>query len=126
MKKNILLAALVASGFYGFTQAPDVVLEKWSASPALHILDVKYSTQPAVVLEDKRRVEYIDKKDGLVTYKTVHKIVRVNDDKGIESYNKIYLPVANNADIIDIKARTILPSGKIMEVDKKNIKDIKE
>src|SRR5581483_10575543 len=58
--------------------------------------------------------------------RTYHKRIHINDDKGNESYNKIYLPVSNSADIVDIMARTILPGGKIITVDKSNIRDLKE
>src|SRR4029079_13409406 len=75
---------------------------------------------------DKRRIEYTDEKDDVVQYKTLHKIIHINDDKGIESFNRVYLPVSNTSDIVDIRARTILPGGKIIEVDKNNIKDLKE
>ena len=52
--------------------------------------------------------------------------MHINDDKGIENWNKIYLPFNEALDMPDVKARTILPSGKILELDKKNIKDIKD
>ena len=62
----------------------------------------------------------------MVEYYTAHKLVHINDDHGIEDFNKIYLGVSDNADIMQIRARTILPGGKIIEVSKNNIKDIKE
>jgi hypothetical protein len=72
-------------------------------------------------------MEYIDGPSNQVNlYRTLHRIVRVNDDTGIESFNRIYLGVTDNSDIIDMRARTILPSGKIIEIDKQNIKDLKE
>jgi hypothetical protein len=106
------------------TQSPNLVVEKWEASPVLHSLDNKYASESAVILLDKRRVEYIDEKEELMTYRTLHKIVRINNDKGIESFNRVYLPVSENKDIVNIKARTILPGGKIIEVSSENIKEI--
>ncbi|MDR3716703.1 MAG: DUF3857 domain-containing protein [Puia sp.] len=107
--------------------APAIVKEQWSPAPTLHTLDPKYASESAVIILDKRRLEYVDEeKNNLAVYKTLHKIIRVNDDNGIESYNRVYLGVTDNSDIVDIRARTILPNGKIIEVDKSNIKDLKE
>jgi uncharacterized protein DUF3857 len=104
-----------------------IMREQWNPKPALHVLAPAYNKESAVIIQDDRRWEYVDIKGGeLVLYKTFHKIIRVNDDNGIESYNRIYLGVADNNDIVDIRARTILPNGKIIEIDKKNIKDLKE
>ncbi|MBS1504649.1 MAG: DUF3857 domain-containing protein, partial [Bacteroidetes bacterium] len=59
-------------------------------------------------------------------YYSTHRLIHINDDRGIEGFNKIYLNIAENSDIVEIKARTIMPGGKIIELDKSNIKDIKE
>jgi len=107
-------------------QNGNIILEKWESAPALHKLDSKYDDESAVILLDKRRIEYIDENKELVTYRTLHKIVHINSDNGIESFNRIYLPVSDNKDIVSIKARTILPGGKIIEVSSENIKDLKD
>jgi hypothetical protein len=128
MKKQILsvLAALLSTQCL-FAQAPKIEPEKWADKPVISRLNSKYSQESAVVLFDKRKVEFVDEsKDQLAEYYTLHKIVHINDDRGIEYYNKIYLGVSENADIVAIKGRTILPGGKIIELDKSNIKDIKE
>jgi len=107
-------------------QNSNLILEKWDVSPVLHTLDSKYSGESAVILLDKRRIEYIDEKEELLTYRTLHKIIHINNDNGIEAFNRVYLPVADNKDIVSIKARTILPGGKIIEVSSENIKDLKD
>ncbi len=110
-----------------YSQLPKIETEQWAEKPVIHKLDPKYNNESAVVLLDKRRVEYADEgKDEIGEYYTLHKIIRVNDDRGIEYFNKIYLGMNGNADMIDVKARSIQPSGKIIELDKSNIKDLKE
>lgn len=130
MKLNptpIITACLTLTGICGIAQTtPAIQREQWTDKPVIHAIDSKYNKESAIVLFDKRRVEYIDDKQEVTAYKTMHKLIHVKDDRGIESYNKIYLPVSDNSDIVDIRARTILPGGKIIEVDKKNIKDLKE
>ena len=125
MKKHFLLIAFIA-GIAGLANAQSIIRETWAEKPVLHSIDAKLADESAVVILDKRRVEYIDEKQEVTQYKTLHKIIHINDDKGIESYNRVYLPVSNNSDIVDIKARTILPGGKIIEISKDNIKDLKE
>jgi hypothetical protein len=107
-------------------QNSSLILEKWDVSPVLHTIDNKYAGESAVILLDKRRVEYIDEKDELITYRTLHKIIHINNDNGIEAFNRVYLPVNENKDIVSIKARTVLPGGKIVEISSENIKDIKD
>ncbi|OQP57085.1 hypothetical protein A3860_10995 [Niastella vici] len=106
--------------------APAIEQEQWNGQPTIQTPDARYSSESAVILFEKRRIEYIDEKTDLASYKTFHTRIHINDDKGIESFNKIYLPVNNNADIVDIRARTILPGGKVIDLDKKNIKDMQE
>lgn len=121
----------LASGCLLFTAAlhaqnkPALITETWNSHPAVSA-PAQHSAESAVIMMDKRRIEYIDDKTDMFMYRTLHKIVHLNDDKGIEAFNRIYLPVYNTDDIIDIKARTILPGGKVIELDKKNIKDLKE
>jgi hypothetical protein len=129
MKNKILLGALIlASVKYSYGQGPKIEREKWVEKPAIHQLTGAYAKESAVILSDIRRVEYIDndKKDDVLEYYTLHKLVHINDDRGIEEFNKIYLGFGETTDIVDVKARTILPGGKIIELDKNNIKDLKE
>lgn len=98
----------------------------WADVPALHDVDKKYADEAAVYITDERVDEYCIEKEGLLMYRTVHRIVHINNDKGIESFNRIYLPFDEGIEMMDVKARTILPGGKIVEMDKNNIKDLKE
>lgn len=126
MKRTLLLSLITLMACAVYSQQPKIITETWEANPTIHKIDKKYDNESAVVLLDKRRVEYVDGKEELMVYRTLHKIVKVNDDKGIESFNTVYLGVADNSDIVDIRARTILPNKKIIEVDRKNIKDLKD
>lgn len=124
--KRIFLLIACFSGIISPVSSQEIIRETWIEKPLLHTIDSKLKDESAVVVLDKRRIEYTDDKDNVVQYKTLHKIIHINDDKGIESFNRVYLPVSNTSDIVDIKARTILPGGKIIELDKSNIKDLKE
>lgn len=99
---------------------------RWEDAPVLHTIDKEYANEAAVYVIDERINEYCIEKSGFFMYRTMHKIVHINNDKGIESFNRIYLPFDEGVEMMDVKARTILPGGKIIEMDKNNIKDWKE
>lgn len=126
IKAALAFASLFSSFFVLAQNTPAIEREQWTNSPVIHAIAPGYAKEAAVVISDKRRIEYIDVNNDQVEYRTLHKIVHLNDDHGIEAFNKIYLPVVENKSIVDIKARTILPNGKIIELDVNDIKEIKE
>jgi len=104
-----------------------IVHEDWAAKPVLHQPDARYSKESAIVLLDKRRIEYVDlPKDEIGEYRTIHKIIKVMDDNGIESFNKVYLGFNDSTDIVDMRARTILPNGAVKEIRRADMKDVQE
>lgn len=125
MRNLILLTGLLLTlGTAGFSQGFEK--ETWDAAPRLHEVPAALANESAFFILDKRRVEYSDDKEELVLYKTLHRIVRINDDRGIESFNRVYLPVSSTAELADFRARTILPDGKVIEIGKDQIKDYKD
>ena len=98
MKKLTLFLSinLILGNAYSQT-IPAIDREVWNEKPALHTIDKKFNDESAVVISDIRRIEFIDDEKGNVhSFKTLHKIIHVNDDKGIEAFNKVYLPVTDN------------------------------
>ena len=99
----------------------------WASKPVIHTIDAKYNKESAVIIKDERRIEFLDNAKGNVEkYYTLHRIVHVNDDGAVERYNKIYINVNEAADVVDVRARTILANGKTFELNKADIKDYKE
>src|SRR5688500_12788622 len=83
-----------------------------------------FADEPAVFLVDERKIEFKDNKDdNLVMIKTLHRVIQVNDDRGIESFNKLYLPGGADNKIVSLSARTVLKNGKVIEVDNTTLKD---
>jgi len=127
IKQTLCLLTALLSIEYTNAQISQIEKEKWVEKPPIHKIDSKYDKEAAIIISDKRLIEFADQsKDMINEYCTIHKIIHINDDKGIESFNKIYLGVNENSDIVEIKARNILPNGKVIELDKNNIKDIKD
>jgi len=108
-------------------QQPAIFHETWSEHPTMHTIDSRYSNESAVILLDTRRIEYVDLPNNKAAkYRTVHRIVHLIDDKGIESFNKLQIKYTDTSDIIDLRARAILPGGTVREVSKADMKDIKD
>lgn len=98
----------------------------WKESPKLHTLTSKEQKESSVGILEKYIVEYKNSlfTQELISFETKHTITRVNDDKGISRHNTVYIPMYGVHKVIDIKARTIHPNGKITLLNKDNIKEI--
>jgi Domain of Unknown Function with PDB structure (DUF3857) len=101
-------------------------VQPWVESPVLHKLPANFKDESAVYLMDSRTFHYKVENKNLVQYNYVYKLIKVEDDKGIEMFNKIYLQVSRNAEIYNIKARVITSTGKVINVPPDKIKDEEE
>lgn len=123
MLKKLLLALLLAP-LTLVAQKYDMRNYDWEKETPFQALEESEMGESSVILKDKRVFEYMVEEEGLVTYETRHKIIRVNDDKGIENYNKFFLPLYNVIEVVEIKARTISKEGKVINLDESNMKEL--
>ena len=91
-------------------------LQPWSEVPVLHKMPEAYKSQSAVFLMDSRTFHYKFEGKNLLQFNYVYRLIKVEDDKGIEMFNKIYLPMFRNSEIYYIKARVITSTGKVINV----------
>src|SRR4051812_10170380 len=97
----------------------------WEANPKIHQLTDEEKEGNYVTLKEKRIFDYVYEASGeLVVYETVHKIVHLNNEKGIEEMNKIYIPYSKILEEMDLKARTLTASGKIIQLSKSSVKKV--
>jgi hypothetical protein len=97
----------------------------WDASPKVTAPEALDQSEGQIVLKDLRVSEYAYEKSGdLITYVTKHRKVKVFSDKGIENNNKVYIPSSGVIEFMQIKARSISPSGKISNIEKSAIKEV--
>lgn len=81
--------------------------------------------EEALLLKDKRGIEYIYNAQGAPEcYKLIHKIIRVNTDQALESFNKVYISMQEVINIVDLKVRVITKEGKVIVLNKENIKEV--
>ena len=108
------------------TQAQFYSTYNWEPNPVHLELTPSEKEESSLGLLKKIIIEY---KSNLSRYprvfKTVHTIIKVNDENGINRHNTIYIPMNGVEKVVDIKARTINNEGKVVLLDTKNIKEIK-
>ncbi|QHI35838.1 hypothetical protein IMCC3317_11860 [Kordia antarctica] len=99
----------------------------WEKNPKLHKLSDTEANESSIAIVEKYMVEYFEPKFGndVKKFETNHTITRVHDEKGIKTHNTVYISMYNVIDIVDIKARTITPNGKVTLLNKDNIKEVK-
>ncbi|WP_040559287.1 DUF3857 domain-containing protein [Kordia algicida OT-1] len=99
----------------------------WAKKPKLHQLSEKEANESSVGILEKYMIEYVVPEFGnnIKKFETTHTIARVHDEKGIKTHNTVYISMYDVIDIVDIKARTITPNGKVTLLNKDNIKEVK-
>ncbi len=117
-----IIALVVTSASY----AQHFKTYDWKKKPKLHKITDAEAEASSVAILKKHIVEYYlsDANAQPIRYETEHKIIRVNDDQGIARHNTVYIPMYDVNNVIDIKARTISAKGKVVELNKDNIKDV--
>jgi hypothetical protein len=124
MKQTGWLAFLLLAASFGRAQQGFIT---WEPNPQPHKVSTRFAKESAVVLHDKRMHVYkADPKEGLRVHITNYKLIKVNDDKGVEMYNRTYLPVPGNGAITNVKARVISPGGKVTDLPDNKIFDVEE
>ncbi|HTJ10781.1 MAG TPA: DUF3857 domain-containing protein [Dinghuibacter sp.] len=136
MKPVALLSALTfalaaTASLASAAPAPDTVFDyttpvSWPATPKLHSVPAAFGDASAVTVLDERSTEFRKEGDGFAVYETFHKIIHIRDDKGIEMFNKMYLPVREGSEVSNIKARTVTAAGKVIDVTPDKIKSTTE
>ena len=122
--KHLVAILFLFISLKGLTQQATL---NWEASPKPHVVNAAYKNESAVILSDKRRHQFLDdEKRGVVMVTTNSRLVKVQDDKGIEMYNKIYIPVYNNVELLELKARTIQPNGTVTNLPESKILEEEE
>lgn len=129
IKRNAFLAFFaILSISTGHAQIISVETYKWPAVPEKIEVNKQFADASAIVLKDVRIYNfYYDKakeKDNLTLERTTHKIIQINDTRAIEVYNKLYIPLTGVEDVMDVRARTIGPDGKITDLDKSKMKEL--
>lgn len=97
----------------------------WDPVPEKSASDtVKCVNGVAVTLERRITEVYANKDNVFEEISIFHKKIRVESHDAIDEYNKIYVPISNVIQVLNIKARFIGPDGKVTEVPKESIRQV--
>jgi hypothetical protein len=97
----------------------------WNTMPVIHPVDTIKSINGAVITLERRITEiYRNKDDYFEEIYIYHKKLKVESHSSVDDYNKIYIPINNIIEILNIKARFIGADGKITELPKESIKQV--
>ncbi len=121
IKYSITCIALLLMTFLGFAQdTPFYETYSWGENPQYKI---NYSEEEKLAtLKHKVVTEFVfEAQDQLVEYYLEHKMLWLNSDESIESYNKVYIPYGASSEIILNKARVINQDGTVLELDESKI-----
>ena len=121
--KKLFCIALVLFSMQGYSQLLTI---SWEEKPELHtIKNASFLKESAIVIREDIQMELVPKgKDDIMFMKRIHRIIRVNDEKGIEMYNKIKIGYSKEQPIISVKARTITSTGKVIALSADAFKDL--
>ena len=108
----------------GFTQEK-YSFEKydWDNDPKAVSIPVPYQNENEVLIEQNIKIELAVDGNETRQYYLLHEKKYINSDDAIERNNKIYLPFQIDETVITNKARVILKSGKIINLDQQDIKE---
>lgn len=123
MKRIALGVSLIISSLSVFGQYKPITY--WQEKPPTFTVPDKHNKESAVIIEDNSIIKYTEDDKTVWMHFGVHRVVKLLDEKGVESFNKLSFPLYANYVLEEVKARTILPDGKVMDVAKENIKEAK-
>lgn len=129
--KRIALAVALLGAFCGYSQNTNGSAS-WEENPKLHALTPEEMKEGAVTIIDERIIDYdwwgtINGRDEYKKYYSRHVIVHLNTDKAVEDFNKVYIPMDDeNSKSIEIKARSIAPDGKVVDMKEEDVKELSD
>jgi len=95
----------------------------WEASPVRSNYTTNDTNVAFVYLKSFESHEFSDATEGVKEYILIHKRVKVFTDRGIERFNKLYLPIYEDGDFLIEKARVINSKGEVIVLRKEDIKE---
>ncbi|MCE7991538.1 MAG: DUF3857 domain-containing protein [Roseivirga sp.] len=121
--KAALLSSLLILSFNLLAQSPPAYDwepdRQWTTG-------IAEDDESLIMIKNHVQYDYVYEGNNLIVYQTYHKIYRVNNDEAVQRVNRIYIPLNSALDIPAVKARTISKEGKVTELDKNNIKEVKD
>ena len=122
---------MILSAFFGFAQnmvQDDLwVIENydWDKVPVAETREW-IKAQDEAVTKNTALLEYRYEDDDMVVYELVHRKIWIGNEKVIEEYNRIYVPVIEDDKTARIQARVLQPNGAVIELSEDDIQEGKD
>lgn len=123
MKLILSCLGLFVLGFVIANEDVERINYDWEEDPTLTDVEVSDSNISIYILKNFLSKELIDVDGSLYEYNTIHKHVKLLTDKGIEQYNRVYLPVPDKDQLFIEKARVITSKGEVIPLKEEDIKE---
>ncbi|MFY0483375.1 DUF3857 domain-containing protein [Flavobacterium sp. PLA-1-15] len=95
----------------------------WDEKQTTFTIPEQYKNENEVILDRTTKVEIVVVDKTAKQYYLVHEKIYINADDAIERNNKVYIPFNQNETVLVNKVRVILKNGKVINLDKKDIKE---
>lgn len=121
-----LIASSIAISTTAATPDSSYTHYDWDTTIKLAPLTDKELADNAIVLVDTRIMEYVkgSAADDYAMYITRHKRIRVNNDKGVDEFNKVFVPIREDDEVIMLKARSISKDGVVKVLNEESIRNL--
>jgi Domain of Unknown Function with PDB structure (DUF3857)/Transglutaminase-like superfamily len=126
--KNTFLKTILFVVFISMSTqltAQDYTFKNYDWESKVGAIDIpeKYKNETEIILDRHVKIEINAEGNEVAQYYLYHEKTYINSDDAIERNNRIYIPFNMNESVIETKARVILKNGKIIKLDKKDIKE---
>lgn len=122
LKKTLIFIALLSTSVF-FAQDYSFKTYDWNEKDTKIDVPKKYEDEKEIFLNRTVKIEVVVDKNTVTQYRLIHEKKYINSDDAIERNNKIYIPFGDQENILITKVRVILKNGKVITLDKKDIKE---
>lgn len=95
----------------------------WESSPTLSKIDLKDTNISAVYLKNVNSKEFMSEGNNFNEYVLIHKKIKLLTERGIEIFNKVYIPSGDKSNILIQKARVINSKGEVIILKESDIRE---
>jgi hypothetical protein len=125
MTKRIELCCVLAACASLPSFAQEKAVSYWQEQPVMHTVAEAFQKESSMIIEDNEKIEYKDEDGKVKMYATTHRIVKILDSKGVDDFSTMTVPVYAGQVLTELKVRTILPGGKVIDVPREKMKESK-
>jgi hypothetical protein len=123
--RSLIISLLLFYCVWLAGQVPEYSGYNWSTFPPAKEIDTVKAVNGSVITLERHITDVYANQDNIFEEISIfHRKIRVTTHEAVNDFNKIYVPVSNVIEILDIRARFISPEGKITELPKESIHQV--